>query len=272
MPAGATLGSTLVFLLVRRWGIRVLELYFPEKIESLKFMQNTPKVRVIAFLLMFIPGTPKDLVSYCMGLTKIKLTQWILLSTVAWIPSIVTSTVGGDALGGRDYRFAVLVFAVTLAVSILGALCIPFTPSAIRARPVSGKRGREAYETAPGRAAGFPGGRLVSRRGPASGGASRLGQEAAYVQHGATRCLLHSVAVAYYCDCLARRLGPLGFRRLPLLRALCSTTTFSTTGTTRTPAHRLHGFRHPARALANARRDLALDPVEAEIILRHMFP
>ena len=104
---GATLGSTLVFLLVRRWGIRVLELYFPrEKIESLKFMQNTPK----------------DLVSYCMGLTKIKLTQWILLSTVARIPSIVTSTVGGDALGGRDYRFAVLVFAVTLAVSILGSL------------------------------------------------------------------------------------------------------------------------------------------------------
>ena len=99
---GATLGSTLVFLLVRRWGIRVLELYFPrEKIESLKFMQNTP---------------------YCMGLTKIKLTQWILLSTVARIPSIVTSTVGGDALGGRDYRFAVLVFAVTLAVSILGSL------------------------------------------------------------------------------------------------------------------------------------------------------
>ena len=48
--------------------------------------------------------------------------------------------------------------------------------------------------------------------------ASRLGQEAAYVQHGATRCLLHSVAVAYYCDCLARRLGPLRFRRLPLLR------------------------------------------------------
>ena len=120
---GATLGSTLVFLLVRRWGIRVLELYFPrEKIESLKFMQNTPKVRVIAFLLMFIPGTPKDLVSYCMGLTKIKLTEWILLSTVARIPSIVTSTVGGDALGGRDYRFAVLVFAVTLAVSILGSL------------------------------------------------------------------------------------------------------------------------------------------------------
>ena len=120
---GATLGSTLVFLVVRRWGVRVLELYFPrEKIESLRFMQNTPKVRVVAFLLMFIPGTPKDLISYCMGLTKIRLSEWIILSTVARIPSIVTSTVGGDALGGQDYRFAILVFTITLAISLLGGL------------------------------------------------------------------------------------------------------------------------------------------------------
>lgn len=102
--------------------------------------------------------------------------------------------------------------------------------------------------------------------------ASRLGQEAAYVQHGATRCLLHSVAVAYYCDCLARRLGPLGFRRLPLLRGALLHDYFLYDWHDPDPAHRLHGFRHPARALANARRDLALDPVEAEIILRHMFP
>lgn len=102
--------------------------------------------------------------------------------------------------------------------------------------------------------------------------ASRLGQEAAYVQHGATRCLLHSVAVAYYCDCLARRLGPLRFRRLPLLRGALLHDYFLYDWHDPDPAHRLHGFRHPARALANARRDLALDPVEAEIILRHMFP
>lgn len=102
--------------------------------------------------------------------------------------------------------------------------------------------------------------------------ASRLGQEAAYVQHGAPRCLLHSVAVAYYCDCLARRLGPLGFRRLPLLRGALLHDYFLYDWHDPDPAHRLHGFRHPARALANARRDLALDPVEAEIILRHMFP
>lgn len=95
-----TLGGTLVFLLVRKWGTRVLELYFSkEKIESLKFMQDTPKVKILAFFLMFLPGTPKDLISYFMGLTKIKLWEWVLLSTVARIPSIVTSTIGGKRIG-----------------------------------------------------------------------------------------------------------------------------------------------------------------------------
>ncbi|MDD7651928.1 MAG: TVP38/TMEM64 family protein [Candidatus Faecousia sp.] len=116
-----TLGGTLVFLLVRKWGVRVLELFFQkERIESLKFMQNTPKVRVIAFFLMFLPGTPKDLLSYFMGLTKIRLSEWIVLSTVARIPSIVTSTVGGNALGGQDYTLAIIVFAVTLVISLAG--------------------------------------------------------------------------------------------------------------------------------------------------------
>ncbi len=35
---------------------------------------------------------------------------------------------------------------------------------------------------------------------------------------------------------------------------------------------RLHGLRHPRRALQNAREDFALTPLEADIILRHMFP
>ncbi len=116
-----TLGGTLVFLLVRKWGTRVLELYFSrEKIESLKFMQDTPKVKVLAFFLMFLPGTPKDLISYFMGLTKIKLWEWILLSSLARIPSIVTSTIGGNALGGQDYTLALSVFAVTLFISAVG--------------------------------------------------------------------------------------------------------------------------------------------------------
>ena len=38
------------------------------------------------------------------------------------LPSVLTSTIGGSALGVKDYQFAILVFAVTLAVSGVGLL------------------------------------------------------------------------------------------------------------------------------------------------------
>ena len=71
---------------------------------------------------MFIPGTPKDLLSYFAGLTDIKMGRWLLITTVARIPSVITSTVGGNAVGEQNYLFAILVFAGTLAVSALGLL------------------------------------------------------------------------------------------------------------------------------------------------------
>lgn len=38
------------------------------------------------------------------------------------------------------------------------------------------------------------------------------------------------------------------------------------------PTHRLHGFRHPGRALENAQRDFVLSDIERDIIRKHMFP
>ena len=118
---GIFLGSAVVFLLVRRFGMHLVEVFFDrEKIHSLKFLQQSKKRDLLIFLVMFIPGTPKDLLSYFAGLTDIKLGRWLLITTVARLPSVITSTVGGNAVGEQNYLFAVLVFAGTLVVSGLG--------------------------------------------------------------------------------------------------------------------------------------------------------
>ncbi|MBR4288893.1 MAG: TVP38/TMEM64 family protein [Clostridia bacterium] len=119
--AGIAVGSTLVFLFVRRFGVKLVEVFFPiEKIHSLRFLQNSRKFHTLLFLIMFIPGTPKDLISYFVGLTEIRLGHWILISVVARIPSVITSTVGGNALGEENLWKAALVFGVTLLFSIAG--------------------------------------------------------------------------------------------------------------------------------------------------------
>ena len=120
---GCVIGSALVFLFVRRFGVKLVEVFFPrEKIRSLRFLQDSRRLNLLTFIVFFIPGTPKDLLSYFIGLTDMKLGTWLFITAVARIPSIVTSTVTGDALGLKDYQFALIAFGATLALSLAGIL------------------------------------------------------------------------------------------------------------------------------------------------------
>ena len=118
---GITLGSIIVFELVRKFGIKLVEVFFTfEKIKSAKFLQDEKKLALITFLMFFLPGTPKDLLTYVLGLSKVKRTDLLILAGVARIPSIITSTVGGSLLGTEKYLFAVIVFGITFLISAAG--------------------------------------------------------------------------------------------------------------------------------------------------------
>ena len=63
--AGTIIGSMLVYFFVRRFGVKAVEIFFPiEKIENLRFLNTAKKRDALMFLLVFIPGTPKDLLAY----------------------------------------------------------------------------------------------------------------------------------------------------------------------------------------------------------------
>lgn len=121
--AAATVGSVLVFCLVRRFGLRLVEVFFTrEKLNSLRFLRSNRRREMLFLIIFMIPGTPKDLLCYFAGLTDIKFPVWLLICSLGRLPSIVTSTIGGDALGTEKYIMAIIVFAVTLAVSGLGII------------------------------------------------------------------------------------------------------------------------------------------------------
>ena len=121
--AGIVLGSWTIFSLVRRLGPKFVEVFFPEKeMKRLAFLKNPKKAKVLAFILMTIPGTPKDLLSYFAGLTPLTLKQWLSIVVIARIPSLVTSTVSGGAAGEENYLLAGITLAITLALSGAGML------------------------------------------------------------------------------------------------------------------------------------------------------
>lgn len=119
--AGFLIGSWLVYALVRRFGVRLVEVFFSrEKIREIGFLKNPKKAKVIAFILMTIPGTPKDFLSYFAGLTPITAKQWLSIVAVSRLPSLLTSTITGAAAGQEQYILSAVMLAVTLILSGIG--------------------------------------------------------------------------------------------------------------------------------------------------------
>ena len=121
---GVAISSALIFLLVKQVGISLVETFVPrEKIQQLRFINSEQKLKRVVFLLFFIPGTPKDILTYFVGLTDMRLSEFLLITLTARIPSLVSSTISGQMLGDRHFLTAGIVYAVTGAISIIGYLC-----------------------------------------------------------------------------------------------------------------------------------------------------
>lgn len=121
--AGIVLGSMLVFFLVRCLGRRFATLFFPaEKIDNLPILKDTKRVILILSVIFAIPGTPKDLLTYGAGLTRMKPFSWLFITGIARIPPVVTSTLCGSALGEQRYALAAVVTVVTILLSLCGIL------------------------------------------------------------------------------------------------------------------------------------------------------
>ena len=121
--AGITIASSLVFWLTRKFGVKLVEIFISrEKINQLRFLNTEKKRDFLIFLVFFIPGTPKDLLTYFAGLTEIKLHVFLAISLAARIPSVVASTFGGHMISKQNYTSAIVLYAITAAVSLLGMI------------------------------------------------------------------------------------------------------------------------------------------------------
>lgn len=120
---GAALGSAVVFLLTRLFGTKLVEVFIGrEKLRSMSFFNQSKNLNLLTFIVFFIPGSPKDIITYFIGLTSMRLKTFLLISSIARIPSVITSTITGNALEAQNYKVAVLVYVATGIISLLGIL------------------------------------------------------------------------------------------------------------------------------------------------------
>ena len=124
ITVSACIISTIIFFTVRKYGRRFVYSFCSEerikKIENSKLFKNPKKIEYIMILLFVIPGTPKDLLVYIAGLLPLKPLRFILISTFARFPSVMSSTFAGSSLVKGDWKISLIIYGATfLIVAIL---------------------------------------------------------------------------------------------------------------------------------------------------------
>ena len=112
--------ATLIFWLVRKIGRQFVYDFSDEekikKIENSKIFQNPKKIELVLFILFLVPGTPKDLLTYLSGLLPIKMRRFVFISTIARIPSIVTSTIAGANIADGNWKKGIILYGLIVVI------------------------------------------------------------------------------------------------------------------------------------------------------------
>lgn len=115
--------TTIIFFTVKKLGHKYLYNFFKrEKVDKLmksKLLSNPKNLDIILFILFFLPATPKDLFVYIGGLLPVKPLRFILISTFARFPSVITSTMVGANISNGNWKVSLLIYVVTFVIAMI---------------------------------------------------------------------------------------------------------------------------------------------------------
>lgn len=119
--AGCVLASGCVFAIIRKFGRGlVVKLFGEDKLNKFGFLSESEKLDTLVFILFLIPGLPKDTLTYIVPLSNIKLSNFLVLSTIGRIPGMVASTLIGSSITDANWPLIIGVFVAIIVVGLLG--------------------------------------------------------------------------------------------------------------------------------------------------------
>lgn len=117
---GCVISSSVIYALVHRLGAPFVQAMVPEKyMAKVKEFERSPKLNSIVFILFLIPGLPKDVFTYLVPLTHMRMRTFIILSNLARIPGIVISTYAASGLAKGDYLESAILFAILAVIAVV---------------------------------------------------------------------------------------------------------------------------------------------------------
>jgi len=118
---GNAIGSLIEILLVKKFGKKLVEkVVSVEKLGAIKAFRENGNAYAMLFLIYLLPFVPKDMLTYVVGLTAINPFMFLLVTSVARIPSILPFSLSGSAFAAERYTLAIVVLVVIVVLAVLG--------------------------------------------------------------------------------------------------------------------------------------------------------
>ncbi|MFA6780602.1 MAG: VTT domain-containing protein [Bacilli bacterium] len=124
---GVVAGTTVAYYLAKWVGIPFVKLFIKRNyFEKYAFLQDEKKVALGVFVVYLVVGLPVDTATYFAPTLKIKFWKFLLLSTLARIPKIISSTIVGHYLVEDNLWISLSVFFGTAIISVIAVLIFHF--------------------------------------------------------------------------------------------------------------------------------------------------
>ena len=126
---GIFIGTAIVFIIVRKVGIRFVELFFKEdsinKIKDSKIYKNPQKFELLMLIIFCIPLIPKDIFIYLGGLSPVRTNRFLAIATFGRIPGLFLTVYAGNRLSEGNIAVVVALTVAIVAIGILGYYLVP---------------------------------------------------------------------------------------------------------------------------------------------------
>jgi uncharacterized membrane protein YdjX (TVP38/TMEM64 family) len=119
---GLSLGSWVAFELASILGRPFVERFVRwEVLHKFNFL-TTRTGTLICFVLFLVPGFPKDYLCYVLGLSRMRLSTFLLVSVVGRLPGTYLLTMQGATIRNEQYHTFIFITVASLALFIVAYL------------------------------------------------------------------------------------------------------------------------------------------------------
>ena len=118
---GITLGSTMVYIMTNYYGKPFVEkLLLKKEVKFFKKILEVGSKKIVVFMFYFIPGIPKDALTYICGVSKISIKDFFIYSTLGRIPCIFISSYFGEKIYVGDVRSLITIGVIMSILFLVG--------------------------------------------------------------------------------------------------------------------------------------------------------